>query len=316
MRRIAKGAVSAIADLTLPFHLSADQLANRCFGRNRLVVIASHLYGNEPKDLVRRRLALLTKKFDFLPLSTALALLRESRLPPRSAAFTVDDATLGFATDGVRELVDSGIPFSVAVIPGLIDSATPDHTVARFMRVAGSFPRTLSEIQESWHKVFGSTRHFGSYDEVFSAVCALTPNAIDEWRRILRIPVESFAPWNSLRKLRDEAAVEFMSHSMSHPMMGVSSGAWLEWEVRQSKRLIELELSVSVNDFVFPVGEARDATAEVTQSLADAGYQHAFLVGYECIDRQSDRMRMRRAGFERPLGLLNLLTSKAVLNLV
>jgi peptidoglycan/xylan/chitin deacetylase (PgdA/CDA1 family) len=312
MRGALRNSLVRFADWTLPLHRPLDKVISELCGRDQLVAIASHLYGDEPEAVVRAKLRLLVAKFQFLPVSEALRRLEEGSLPRRAAIFTVDDVTPTFVRQTMRLLLEAGIPFAVAPIPGLITAEEQYHYVARVMRVAGTYEHAIPKIMVAWSEVLGAGPKFETYAELFDALQPLSIVSLEALRVRLGVPVDEFATWDELKPLRHHR-VEFLSHSMSHPMMWRTSGAWLDWELGESKRLLEKNLEVEVQGFVFPVGASINSTPEVQLALANAGYRSAFLLHRGAISPSVNRYCLPRVGFERSIGLLNLATSKGLL---
>jgi peptidoglycan/xylan/chitin deacetylase (PgdA/CDA1 family) len=311
-----KRVAGRLADLTLPVHEPLDRRISPLLGRNRLMGIASHLYGDEPASVVRAKLRMLGRKFDFLPIGEALERLTARALPPRAAVFIVDDVTTGFCEQCFPLLRESGIPFTLAPIPGLIPANEKYHFIARVMRVAGTYPRSCDEIRAAWGEIGGAVPPFDSYATLFAALETVSIATLEALQERLAIPVDAFASWADLRQMIAESGCSVASHSMSHPMMGRAEGAWLEWEVGTSRRLLEQQLGVRVCDFIFPVGAAADSTVVVQHALAAHGYRSGFLVGNGLISSMTNPYQMPRVGFEKTIGLLNLATSMAFLRLV
>jgi peptidoglycan/xylan/chitin deacetylase (PgdA/CDA1 family) len=307
-----KRGLSRVADATLAVHGPLDRLASDVLGDDHLVAMFGHLC-DEPRDEVRRKLRFLGSKFEFLPLSDALERLRRGTLPRRAAVFTVDDVTREFLDGAADVLVEAGMPFALAPIPGLMPGEGRHHRVSRLMRVAGrESSRTVAQVREAWAAVAGEPPPFDTYTGLFRALDALPIAALDALRERLGLRADRFATWDDLRSLQRRARVELLSHSMSHPMMCHASDEWLDYELGESRRAIERNLGVEVRHFVFPYGESRGDEA-LGAALRRHGYEGALLVRYGTITPATSPYALPRVGFDRPLGLLNLLTSKVLL---
>ncbi len=108
---------------------------------NRLVVLFGHFYPNAAGEFdenqIRSNLRFLREHCNVLPLSEALSRLQDGKIPSRSVVLIIDDATRGFYERGWPLLAEAEIPFTLAVIPGLIKSDTDEHYLALLMRIGG-----------------------------------------------------------------------------------------------------------------------------------------------------------------------------------
>jgi peptidoglycan/xylan/chitin deacetylase (PgdA/CDA1 family) len=99
-------------------------------------------------------------------------------------------------------------------------------------------------------------------------------NAFDEGVE----PREPMCNWEDLRELVS-GGVEVQSHGVSHTWLSLLSRAELEWEVAESKRVLETQLKRPVVSVAFPYSDG-GADAAVTGTILRAtGYRCAFLCG-------------------------------------
>ena len=116
---------------------------------DRLVVLLAHYY---PElgfncDLAKSNLEYLKQQCHILPLAQAMELVTTGKkLPRRAVALLVDDGTRSFYETGWPLLKAVEIPFTLAVVPGLLDSASPEHMLARLMQIAGRRKPVPNEV--------------------------------------------------------------------------------------------------------------------------------------------------------------------------
>ncbi len=316
-RGLAKRTVGGILGKTRWLHERADRWITPLVGSNHLLIIAAHLYGDEPESVLKEKIRILVSKFELLPLSRALEQVKSRTLPARAAVVVVDDLSEStFVTGSLDVLTQARIPFAAAPIPGLIADTSRDTALCQLMRVASrEYSRDLSAISAALSTVIGRSLTVSTYSDLFTEALGLTTDQLIQVRERLRVPVDSFGSWDDLRRLRDLADVEFVSHSMSHPLLKNASGSWLQYELGESKRRLESKLGVRVNSFAYPVGGAENATKEVTDALRAAGYGSALLVQRGTVSPETPDYHTPRVGFEYPIELFNLMTSKAFVRL-
>jgi peptidoglycan/xylan/chitin deacetylase (PgdA/CDA1 family) len=128
----------------------------------------------------------------------------------------------------------------------------------------------------------GATLGEGPLESVVAeAAKALTPSGRRELTAALeRATAGSTAPawsrlmtWEQIRAL-GEAGHEVGSHSMSHTLLPQCSQAELDWEVRESRRVLCERLGGEVDSFCYPNGDSSEACEA---AVCRAGYQRAVI---------------------------------------
>ncbi|MGM0375045.1 MAG: polysaccharide deacetylase family protein, partial [Chloroflexota bacterium] len=306
-----------------PFLVGLEPLLATFFP-NRLVVLYAHLYpdkdGHFDREGIQDTLQYLADECRVLPLPEALKRLEEGKgLPRRAVAIIVDDATQKFFQFGHGLLSASGLPYTLAVVPGLIQGGGKEHLLARLMRIAGH-PYWLPN-QEMLERVlawFGDedSRERASFDTVFSKASALAEDALGELLEHIRALDHQFMTWEELKEVQTRDEVHFASHSMSHPQMRFAIRGWLEWELARSKALLEENLEVGVQSFVVPYGHPRQLTPAVSQALVKSGYRYAFLTRKGTVGTGTMRYTMPRLALEDEPWRLRVHTCPAVCSLI
>jgi len=266
-----------------PFLVGIEPIAST-FIQNQLTVFFAHLYPDNGKPLERDKIAkdlqYLKKKCYVLSLPEALnRLAYGKKLPRRAVAIIVDDATRSFDKSGRELISDSGLPYTLAVIPGLIKSNEKEHLLSRLMRIAGH-PYWLPN-QEMLDRVmhwFGEkdSSDKTTFEMVFSRASELDKAGLLELLDHVQALDHDFMSWEDLKRVQSQDDVNFASHTMSHPQLRYVTGSWLDWELRRSKELLEMNLGVNVESLVVPYGHPKHLTQEVTKALKESGYEQLF----------------------------------------
>ncbi|MBE9102538.1 polysaccharide deacetylase family protein [Vacuolonema iberomarrocanum] len=78
--------------------------------------------------------------------------------------------------------------------------------------------------------------------------------------------------WDELREMAQDPLITIASHSVTHPSDLTEFDGDLRQEVFESKQILEAELEISIDHFVYPVGHYDD---EVKRMVQEAGYTSA-----------------------------------------
>jgi peptidoglycan/xylan/chitin deacetylase (PgdA/CDA1 family) len=112
--------------------------------------------------------------------------------------------------------------------------------------------------------------------------------------------------WKQIKEMAD-AGVDVQSHTFSHGFLSrrrhadigdAAYGAWLERELKESKRILEKETGREVRFLAYPYG---DYDKKVRENVARAGYEAALTCEYGQVKRGSDPMRMKRVAIEKSM---------------
>jgi len=302
-----------------PFLVGVEPLA-ALFKGHRLVVFYAHLYpngqGHFDSDSIRQILHYLSEKCHALPLVDALNQLEKGiELPPRAVSLIVDDATQNFYEYGHGLLSDAGLPYTLAVIPGLIKDKSKEHLLSRLMRIGGhTYWMARDKMLQRALGWFVDSVDPGAstFDTLFQKASDLSKKDLRELLDHMRALDHNFMTWEELRDVQAQDQVHFASHTMSHPKLRFASGKWLAWELNRSRELLEKKLDVNVQSLVAPYGHPDQYTPEVQQSLIKSGYQYAFFTQKGTVGQDTLRYRMPRMPLEDETWRLRIHTCPSV----
>ena len=112
--------------------------------------------------------------------------------------------------------------------------------------------------------------------------------------------------WKQIREMAD-AGVDVQSHTFSHGFLSrrrhpeasdQDYAAWLERELKESKKVLEKETGRQVHFLAYPYG---DYDRRVRENVAKAGYEAGLTCEYGRVRRGSDPMRMKRVAIEKSM---------------
>lgn len=95
---------------------------------------------------------------------------------------------------------------------------------------------------------------------------------------------------NQLKEMA-AAGIEIASHTMTHPNLKTKPAQQLNFELRESKRILEHDLGVPVHSFAYPGGAFND---RVVAAVKAAGYQSATTTIHSIQQNSADLFRLRR----------------------
>ncbi len=215
---------------------------------------------------LERQLRYLRRVFAIVPLAAFAASLRSHRAPgrPRQAAIIFDDGLRSNMLVAYPMLRALGIPATFFVCPGLIEERRWlwTHEARRRLEFAG--PRLRQELAVElgapaeveafvqWMKETDLARRKRVEARLRDATATFVPSDTDR---------EAFdlAGWDELRSL-DPSIVTVGSHSMTHPVLPSMSGAEIQAELRDSRRMIEAQLARPAEFFSYPNGDVDERT--------------------------------------------------------
>ena len=113
-----------------------------------------------------------------------------------------------------------------------------------------------------------------------------------------RVGKAGFLGWEDLRLLRDEG-VEVGSHSLEHCSLGPLSAEAVRHQVRESRDILERQLSRPVDSLAYPYGTLRDFNSLVKSELTNAGYRSACTSINGMNRRGADPLALRRTKIEQ-----------------
>lgn len=308
-----------IISFLAPFTLIFESFLNK-FLNNNCIILVMHLYpddqGNFNDTNIRKNIMFLKNNCNVISLKEMFNMVyNDYDIPDRTIAITIDDAKQSFYTHGYPILKEFDMPFTLGIIPGLIKSNTKEHFVSKVMRMAGhTFYLDHEKMiyrAADWFELKGLKRS-NSFDEVFEEINTLNNESIKELIEYLKIPEDDFISWDVLKSMQLNKNVSFASHTMSHPFLKFSRNDWLRWELGESKRLIEKNLSVNLDTFILPYGKYENYSLELENELLNFGYKYALYTEKGATSLNTAKLKIPRMNGETNSGLFRVFTSASI----
>jgi peptidoglycan/xylan/chitin deacetylase (PgdA/CDA1 family) len=258
--------------------------------------------------LFEQHLEYLTRHFRVRRMSDVVEALREGRpIEPRTVVLTVDDGYADFVEYAYPLLQKYEAPATVFVVSDFLDRNAWLWTDAiRYALDATTESRLVLQgngMRLKHDLVVSSLR-----ERAWLAVCELclraTPaeraSLIERLQQALRVTLPAGATadyramtWADARRL-DRDLVEIGSHTCTHPVLSRCSAPEIDYELRESRRVIEHQLRRTISAIAYPHGEPADYDTRVVRAADAAGYRCAVVAHGGPIGEEVDLFRLER----------------------
>lgn len=81
--------------------------------------------------------------------------------------------------------------------------------------------------------------------------------------------------WEQVREM-DRDCIDFGSHCVTHPVLSMLPNSQVEYELKESKKIIENQLGHEINSIAYPVGQEESISNDVYEIAKQTGYKLAF----------------------------------------
>lgn len=305
------------------FILTFESILNK-FLNNNCVVLCLHMYpdsyGNFDEINLKKNIKYLKENCNVVSLDEIFNMISNNdNIPNRTVAVTIDDAKQSFYIHGYPILKEFEIPFTLGIIPGLIENNERSYFVSKLMRIAGH--KFYLEHQEMLYRInnyFKSKKleKVASFNEVYEEIKHLNDEDIQEAIKYMKIPDEDFISWETLKIMQSNKNIKFACHTMSHPYLEFSRGDWLSWELEKSKWLIENKLKINVDTFILPYGNSENYSSELDNELTRLGYKYALYTEKGYISKDTNKFKIPRMGGEVKFNLFKVFTSGSLCRVI
>jgi peptidoglycan/xylan/chitin deacetylase (PgdA/CDA1 family) len=180
------------------------------------------------------------------------------------------------------------IPVTIFLVPGYIETGDrfwwlePDYLVAHasvseVMIEGQTYHLNKSEEREALTRAIAARAYFASsvhereayLSEVRQLLVAPYVVALGEKKNL---PMS----WVEIETMKKSEWISFGSHTMHHPILAyLTDPGEVEYEVRESRTVLEHHLESSVRSFAYPVGKFQDIEEQGVHSVQKAGYTWA-----------------------------------------
>lgn len=229
----------------------------------------------------------LQKNFDLIDQDQLIACINAGEsFPSRTAFITFDDGYHDNFEIAYPVLKEMGIPATFFISCNHIDGKAFswwDQIAFMIKRSENSTIRT-SGIEISLPE--NSKERNDEISKVLAYFKGLSVEKVDqqltELSEACGVPVPNdasiksqFMSWEQIREI-SENGISIGSHSMNHQVLANLPRSQQEWEIRESKNLLESKIEQQVKTFAYPVGGVSSFTEETMDLTKKHGYELGF----------------------------------------
>lgn len=308
--------------LSLPRRVARPRFAILCY--HRIGRGGVPIYSGLPAGIFEKQIRYLRKHYRVLPLAEMLREMAEPWVNPPAVAITFDDGYADLYKVAFPILQRYEIPATVYLTVGAIESgevAWYDRAFVAF-QVAPAMDFTLP-LNPPRHFCLGTPQERLLAAVEFISLMKSLPAAdrkivCESLESTVTLPTGNLAnrmlTWEQIRTMQ-AAGVSFGTHTMTHPVVSRLSDGDLQWELGESKRVLEERLQRRVLDFAFPFGKAEECGESALDSLAGLGYRSAVTTEEGLNYPETNPFTLRRVSFgeSRSLSLFALQLSRLFL---
>jgi peptidoglycan/xylan/chitin deacetylase (PgdA/CDA1 family) len=300
--------------LAAPARIPGYTRAVRRLRSGYLAVVMYHGVDLEPMeiphwchlDLTRfeEQIQFLSEEYTIIELREAIDRL-ESRapLPARCAVVTFDDALRDVYTTAYPVLRRRGVPATVFVVTGLIESRQPIWTDRIYLAVSNTSRSSITLGRETWPLTTNQEREWAS--SALRQRLKKTPNGervrrlevlLDELGYPPNVPPDSplaTMGWEEIEELSRSGLISFGSHTHSHPILSRCELELQQEELQVSRDLLRDRLG-NADLFAYPNGTPGDYTQDTKRLLLELGYRCGLVTTPGLNPIGADRYELRR----------------------
>ena len=288
-----------------------DAIAPRGVGAGRLCVVNYHriltqpdpLLESEPSvDTFRWQVALLKHCFNVLPLSEAVRMLGNARMPARAVAITFDDGYRSTHDLALPILREFDVPATVFVTTRHIedDSSMWNDVILEAVRRLPDAPIDLSSIGLGIYPMGSAQERKATANALIERCKYLPPGA----RATLTGTLQTLARADLRQDLMLTAdmvrtlsrnQVDIGGHTVTHPILTSIDDDLARAEIVDNKQHLEAITGKPVTLFAYPNGKrGTDFDQRHVQMVRDAGYQAAFTTASGAATRANNTFELPR----------------------
>jgi peptidoglycan/xylan/chitin deacetylase (PgdA/CDA1 family) len=247
----------------------------------------------------------LSARFRIVPLTEMLDSLAAGRPPQDELALTFDDGLRCHLEQAYPVLLRHQAPATFFVCPGLMEAGQWLWNHEARARLHRLDPASLPGHAQRW------AAPSAEVENVIDWMKTLAPTLRQKIENEIRLATPGFMPsdrerarfdpltWEDIGRL-DPNLITIGSHTLMHPILTTLDDAELDFELRESRTVLEQRIGRSVDLFCYPNGSADDRV----RAAAAKVYGSAVTTEYGHVAQGADRVRLPRIPVTDRLPLL------------
>jgi len=279
----------------------APQFAILCY--HRIGIGGVPLYSELSSDVFETQMRYVRNNYRIVSMDQLIAEMEHPESPEPAVAITFDDGYSGLYEEAFPILQRHAIPATIFLTIGCIETGE----VAWYDRVFVALkfmPGNTLELLLDRPRTFlldSEAQRMSAATEIILCLRRFSSTRRKECCADLEsrshLPEDELQgrmlTWDQIR-IMYQGGVSFGAHTMSHPVVSQLSSSELEWEIFESKRILEERLGCHVQHFAFPFGKSHECGESATAVLTAAGFVSAATTEWGINSVGSDPFKLRR----------------------
>jgi peptidoglycan/xylan/chitin deacetylase (PgdA/CDA1 family) len=261
------------------------------------------LYSELPTPAFEEQMRYLRKSYRILSLDEMVLEMANPGSSEPAVIVTFDDGYRGLFTEAFPILQKYRIPATIFLTVDAIETGNVAWYDRIFLALKVAPGNSLQlELDRPVHFSFTSSEaRMQAAVEIISHLRGVSPELRErccaDLESKVRLPEDDLRDrmltWDQIRTMF-RGGVSFGSHTMTHPVVSRLSRAVLEWEILESRRILEDRLQSPVRHFAFPFGKEEECGEAAIAALARAGFRSAATTEWGLNTPSTDPFRLRR----------------------
>ncbi|HKT46200.1 MAG TPA: polysaccharide deacetylase family protein, partial [Candidatus Acidoferrales bacterium] len=260
--------------------------------RPRLAILCYHrvgtggvpLYSQLAPQIFESQMRYLRRHYRLISLDALTAQMENPSTTEPTVAVTFDDGYRDLFTHALPILSSYQIPATVFLTAGAIETGEVAWYDRIFLalQVAPGLSLDYQLDQPRQFSLVSNSERMRAAVEIITFMRRISPAERQALCAVLeskvQLPLEQLRgrmlTWDQVRAMAS-AGISFGAHTMTHPVVSRLTAAELDWELRESKRMIEDRLGRAVRHFAFPFGKHQECGDSALTLLPQLGYVSA-----------------------------------------
>ena len=200
-----------------------------------------------------------------------------------AVAVTFDDGYRDNLTLALPVLERFEVPATIYVTPGMIDG-----TCRAWWLEHEDCLRSRNSLSFNWRghsyewKLRNTVERYAAGDHLNRLFKAMDLETQREASEVLyggnfapRSYADQMLSWDEIKELAQHPLIRIGAHTVSHPVLSRLQSNELEWELDESKAILEAKIACAVEDFCFPFGGINEAAEREYSAAREVGYKSA-----------------------------------------
>ncbi|MDH5378790.1 MAG: polysaccharide deacetylase family protein [Gammaproteobacteria bacterium] len=256
--------------------------------------------GEANRESFRWQMKLLARNHNVLPLSSAIELLLNKRLPSNAVSITFDDGYADNHDNALPILKEFGLCATFFIASGFLNGGRMwnDDIIDAISNVSGD---SLEIAEHGIGKLSTSspTERMNSISHVLSKIKYIPHKEREQFSRSLLC---SYVPNAKSPMMNDDQVVnlrkekmEIGGHTVSHPILAKLTADESYREIKEGKDYLEDLLGESLHTFAYPNGKNKsDYNPESLEAVKKAGFKAAVTTDWGVSSKETGLFQLKR----------------------